>query len=77
MISRDFPRNTEVTASDTSNVTLDSENVMNRSKNSCIWVSPATCSGFRVSQKAPMRSMMLSLPKPSTTHSRALRPPMT
>ena len=59
-----------------SKVTLDSEKVIYRSRKSCISVRPTTFSGFSVSQKAPIRSRMLSLPKPSTTHSRARRPPI-
>ena len=57
--------------------TLVSVKLMNRSIKSCIRVNPATCSGSRDSQKAPIRSKVASRPKPSTTQILARLPPMT
>lgn len=60
--SRVFPSRTEVQMSSSSSVTPVSENVMNRSANACISVSVPTCSGRRDSQKAPIRSRIVSSP---------------
>ena len=72
--SRLLPISTEVMMSSRSKLTFTSIKVTNRSANCCISVRSRTASGWRDSQKAPIRSRMASPPKPSITQKRALCP---
>ena len=68
---------TEVTMSARSRETSTSMKVTHRSAKACMSAMPSRASGGRESQKAPIRSRMVSPPKPSITHSRARFPAMT